>query len=83
MTVPALARQPEPFTTSVVWREIAEGWNFLRRQPELFTNTIVTAIAQIGFGAEIVLAVLYAERVLDRTHIGYPANYSLLLAAVG
>jgi len=44
---------------------------------------VITTLAQIAFGAEIVLAILYAENVLDTSRISYPQNYGLLLAAVG
>ncbi len=81
-----VARQEEtltPFSVRAIWSEMAEGWNFLHRQAELFANTVITTLAQIAFGAEIVLAILYAEKVLDTSRIGYPQNYGLLLAAVG
>ncbi|MEP6680167.1 MAG: MFS transporter [Chloroflexota bacterium] len=72
-----------PFSLRAIWSEMAEGWNFLHRQAELFANTVITTVAQIAFGAEIVLAILYAEKVLDTSRISYPQNYGLLLAAVG
>ena len=81
-----VARQEEtvtPFSVRAIWSEMAEGWNFLHRQAELFANTVITTLAQIAFGAEIVLAILYAENVLDTSRISYPQNYGLLLAAVG
>lgn len=71
-----------PFSVTAVWREMAEGWSFLRHQSELFANTIVSTIAQIAFGAEIVVSLLYAKSVLVQDAIPYPLNYSLILAAI-
>ena len=83
MVVPRQEETLTPFSVRAIWGEMAEGWSFLRRQAELFANTVITTLAQIAFGAEIVLAILYAEKVLDTSRISYPQNYGLLLAAVG
>jgi DHA3 family macrolide efflux protein-like MFS transporter len=83
MVVPRQEETLTPFSVRAIWSEMVEGWNFLHRQAELFANTVITTLAQIAFGAEIVLAILYAEKVLDTSRIPYPQNYGLLLAAVG
>jgi MFS family permease len=83
MVVPRQEETLTPFSVRAIWSEMAEGWSFLRKQAELFANTVITTLAQIAFGAEIVLAILYAEKVLDTSRISYPQNYGLLLAAVG
>jgi len=85
MLLPRAAEEPDrvPISPRAVWREMVEGWNFLRRQAELFANTLVSTVAQLAVGAEIVVSVLYAQEVLDQSQIGYPQNYAILLAAIG
>jgi MFS family permease len=62
---------------------MAEGWRFLTGQKELFANTIVSTIAQLAFGAEIVCAFLYAQQTLDVSRIPFPQNYGWLMSALG
>ncbi len=71
------------FSVRAVWQEMVDGWLFLRRQAELFSNTVVSAFSQIAVGAEVACSLLYAQTVLDRSRIGFPFNYSLLMAAIG
>jgi predicted MFS family arabinose efflux permease len=73
----------EPFSVPAISREMAEGWRFLRHQAELFSNTVVSTFAQVAVGAEVVTSILYAQHVLDRSRIGFPQNYSLLMASIG
>lgn len=83
MVVPRQDLGAAPFRPSVVWGEMAEGWRFLTRQSELMANTVVSSVAQIAVGAEIVCSILYAEQVLDTSVIPHPQNYALLMAAIG
>ena len=76
-------RVTAPFSLGAIWGEMVDGWQFLRRQTELFANTLVSAFAQVAVGAEIVCSVLYAKDVLDQSRIAYPENYTLLMAAIG
>ncbi len=84
MHVPPQSLIDTPFRPRSVWNEMIEGWRFLRRQAELFSNTIVSTVAQIAVGAEIVATVPYTERVLDLTAgISEPEQlYALILTAV-
>jgi MFS family permease len=84
MSVPRQELLTSPFRPGAVWAEVLEGFRFLRRQTELFSNTIVSAVAQLAVGAEIVATVPYTERVLDLTAgIADPEQiYALLLTAV-
>jgi MFS family permease len=47
------------------------------------SNTIVSSVAQVAVGAEIVCSILYARQVLDTSTIPHPQNYALLMAAIG
>src|SRR5438552_266382 len=73
----------ERFSLRAIGQEMVEGWIFLRRQAELFSNTLVSTFAQIAVGAEVVCSILYVQTVLEHSRIGYPENYSLMMAAIG
>jgi MFS family permease len=73
----------EPFSGRAIWREMVEGWNFLTRQAELLSNTIVSTIAQLAFGAEIVCSLIYAKEVLDQSFLPFPENYGWMMSALG
>ena len=76
--VPAAAGRIGPFA-----RDFREGMGFLRRQPTLWQNTLVTALAQMSTGALVALALVYAARALDTSTIAYPTNYTTLETAIG
>jgi len=73
----------EPFSGGAIFREMREGWRFLTHQAELFSNTVVSIVAQIAIGAEIVVSLIYAERVLDQDVLAWPVNYGWLMGALG
>ena len=83
MAVPRQELGGEPFSVRAIWREMGEGWHFLTHQAELFANTVVSTVAQLAFGAEIVCSLIYAQRVLDRTMLPFPENYGWLMASLG
>lgn len=83
MVVPREVVEAAPFSARAVWREMAEGWRFLTGQKELLSNTIVSTVAQLAFGAEIVAAFLYAQESLDLSVIPFPQNYGWLMSALG
>lgn len=83
MTLPGTPRAAEAVRPGAIWREMLEGLSFLRRQGELFANTVVSVIAQVAVGAEIAVSIVYAERVLRQDLLGYPENYAILQAAIG
>jgi predicted MFS family arabinose efflux permease len=83
MTVPKQELIAERFSAGAIWREMVEGWNFLTRQAELLANTVVSTIAQLAFGAEIVCSFLYAKEVLDQSFLPFPENYGWMASALG
>jgi predicted MFS family arabinose efflux permease len=83
MSVPRETVEAAPFSARAIWREMAEGWNFLTRHAELMSNTVISTIAQLAFGAEIVCSFVYAEMVLDQTLLPYPENYGWMMSALG
>jgi hypothetical protein len=82
MSVPGQDLISTRFRPGAVWAEMIEGWNFLRRQPELFSNTLVSTVAQLAVGAEIVASIPYAERILDQSRLDASTIYALLLTAI-
>jgi DHA3 family macrolide efflux protein-like MFS transporter len=83
MTVPRERLEDRaPLRPAAVWAEIVEGWQFLRRNAELFTNTVLSSVAQLAVGAEIVATVPYAERVLATGRLSPEEVYAWILAAI-
>jgi MFS family permease len=72
----------EPISIRGIWREMAEGFAFLRSQPVLLSNTLISTVAQVAVGAEIVVSLLYAKDIVDRGALSFEQVYSLLLMAV-
>ena len=83
MQVPRQELIDTPMRFRAIWGDMVEGWNFLRRQAELFSNTIVSTVAQLAVGAEIVATIPYTREVLV-TSASFPAAtvYALLLTAI-
>jgi DHA3 family macrolide efflux protein-like MFS transporter len=83
MSVPREDLVTERFSVRAILREMNEGLRFLLRQAELLANTLVTTVAQLAFGAEIVGSLIYAERVLDQALLPFPENYGWMMASLG
>jgi hypothetical protein len=83
MSVPREDLTTERFAVGAIWREMAEGWNFLTRHAELFSNTVISTVAQLAFGAEIVCSIIYARQVLDQGLLPFPENYGWMMSALG
>ncbi|MBA3688836.1 MAG: MFS transporter, partial [Chloroflexi bacterium] len=83
MVVPPEERASEPFSAGAIWREMAEGWRFLTHRAELLANTVVSTVAQLAFGAEIVSSLIYAKEVLNQSFLPFPENYGWLMASLG
>lgn len=63
--------------------ELADGWRFLRGQPALIQNTLISALAQMSVGVTLALTVVYARDALDGRLIPYPQNYAAIETAIG
>ena len=72
-----------PTRLRAVWTDIVDGWQFLRHQTELFANTMVSMVAQLVVGAEVVVSILYAQHVLEPGSADYLQVYGFLMASVG
>jgi MFS family permease len=86
LLIPPVIRAAGPAVGSMLSRfraDLVEGLRFLRGQPALFQNTMVSTVAQMSIGALLALTVVYAKDVLDGTLVAYPANYTAVEAAIG
>jgi MFS family permease len=86
LTIPAAVRVVGPPVAGAIrafMTELRDGWHVLRRQPTLFQNTLVSAVAQLSVGTTLALTVVYARDVLDGRFIPYPQNYAAIDAVIG
>jgi len=72
----------ERMSVGTVWREMGEGFAFLRQERTLLANTLLSTLAQVAVGAEIVVSLVYARDVVDRGAMSFEQLYSLLLTAI-
>ena len=83
MILPRQVEEPaEGISLRGVWREIREGFAFLWGEAALLSNTLLSTLAQVAVGAEIVVSLLYARNVVDRGSMSFEQMYSLLLTAI-
>ena len=86
IAIPPVARKAGPQVSGALrtfLNELAEGWRFLRGQPELIQNTLVSVLAQASIGVTLTLTVVYAKFALDQSVIPYPTNYAAIDTAIG
>ena len=81
-----IARTLKDQASSVISRffaELVQGWRFLRGQPALMQNTLISTVAQMSVGVTLALMVVYARDALDGSVIPYPENYAGIETAIG
>ncbi len=86
ISIPPVVRSVVPVVAGTVRRYLAElraGWQFLRSEPALFQNTVISGLAQLAVGALVALPVVYARDVLQGSPIPYPQSYAALDLALG
>lgn len=91
LTIPPLARPAAVRVGGAIHAftaELREGWQFLRSQPALFQNTLISAVAQMSIGATLALTIVYAGEALDARLIGWHRNdsavsYAAVETAIG
>ncbi len=86
LAIPPVARETAPRVAGAVRAflgELADGWRFLRSQPPLFQNTLVSTFGQMSLGSTLALTVVYAREWLDPAVIPYPQNYAAIETAIG
>ncbi|MEK6191349.1 MAG: MFS transporter [Chloroflexota bacterium] len=83
MRVAPSERAEGAFGIGQLWADVREGAGFLVRQAELRANTVISTVAQVAVGTEVVCSLLYAQTILDQSQVRFPVNYGLLMSAVG
>jgi MFS family permease len=83
MQVARSERAEGAFGIGQLWADVREGATFLARQAELRANTVISTVAQVAVGTEVVCSLLYAQTILDQSQVRFPVNYGLLMASIG
>jgi MFS family permease len=86
ISVAPMVREHAPRSVGAVrafFNELADGWRFLRSQPKLIHNTLISTVAQMSVGVTLALTVVYSRDVLDGALIPYPQNYAAIETAIG
>lgn len=86
LAIPPVVRSAAPIAAGSVRSFLAEvgaGWRFLRSEPALFQNTLISGFAQFAVGALVALPVVYARDVLQGSPIPYPQSYAAIDLALG
>jgi MFS family permease len=79
MTIPPLNPKPSRTKSRIIWNQLLEGLLFIKRNSSLLHVMITTAVATLGFGAIMVLGIIYLGQVLG---IG-PEGFGFLYAFQG
>ena len=83
MILPRQINEPhERMSVGAVWREMGEGFRFLWQERTLLSNTLLSTLAQVAVGAEIVVSLVYARDVVALGALSFEQMYSLLLTAI-
>ncbi len=64
MTIPPVNSSPGKTNGRVIWNQLVEGLLFIRYSSPLLHAIITTAVATLGFGAIVVLGIVYLDEVL-------------------
>jgi DHA3 family macrolide efflux protein-like MFS transporter len=64
MTIPPVNSDPGKTSGRVIWNQLVEGLLFIRHSSSLLHAIITTAVATLGFGAIVVLGIIYLEKIL-------------------
>lgn len=64
MTIPPMNSSPGKTNGRVIWNQLVEGLLFIKHSSPLLHAIITTAVATLGFGAIVVLGIIYLNEVL-------------------
>ncbi len=76
MTVPPVNSNPGKTKIRVIWNQLVEGLLFIRYNSHLLHVMITTAVATLGFGAIMVLGIIYLQEVLGMGAEGFGFLYA-------
>ena len=75
-TIPPLNPKPSRTRSRVIWNQLVEGLLFIKRNSSLLHVIITTAVATLGFGAIMVLGIIYLGQVLGIGPEGFGFIYA-------
>jgi len=76
MNIPPLNPKPTKTRSQIVWNQLVEGLLFIRHSTPLLHIMITTAVATLGFGAIMVLGIIYLGQVLGIGAEGFGFLYA-------
>lgn len=76
MTIPPLNPKPSKANSRVIWNQLVEGLLFIKGSSPLRHAMITTAVATLGFGAIMVLGIIYLDEVLGMGAEGFGFLYA-------
>jgi predicted MFS family arabinose efflux permease len=76
MTIPPMNSNSGKIKTRVIWNQLVEGLLFIRHSSPLLHVMITTAVASLGFGAIMVLGIVYLDKVLGMGAEGFGFLYA-------
>jgi MFS family permease len=76
MTIPLVNSNSGKTKGRVIWNQLVEGLLYIKRSSPLLHAIITTAVATLGFGAIIVLGIIYLDEVLGMGAEGFGFLYA-------
>jgi DHA3 family macrolide efflux protein-like MFS transporter len=77
MTIPPLNPKPDKTKSRVIWDQLVEGLLFIKHSSPLLHVMLTTAVATLGFGAIMVLGIIYLDSVLGIGAEGFGFLYAV------
>lgn len=77
MTIPPLSPKPSKTSSRVIWNQLVEGLLFIKYSSSLLHVIITTAVATLGFGAIMVLGIVYLNKALGIGAEGFGFLYAV------
>ena len=77
MAIPPVNPKPGKTKSRVIWDQLVEGLLFIRHSSPLLHVMLTTAIATLGFGAIVVLGIIYLDEVLGIGAEGFGFLYAV------
>jgi DHA3 family macrolide efflux protein-like MFS transporter len=76
MTIPPINCKPGKTNSRVIWNQLVEGLLYIKDSSPLLHAIITTAVATLGFGAIMVLGIIYLDEVLGMGAEGFGFLYA-------
>jgi len=76
MTIPPMTSNPGKTKMRIIWSQLVEGLLFIRQSSSLLNVIITTAVATLGFGAIMVLGIVYLDEILGIGAEGFGFLYA-------